>query len=397
MTNFEETKKQFILPKGLIYLDGNSLGPMPKNVPSEINTLLHEEWSNLLINGWNDAEWMFQPENLGNKISRIIGAEDNSVVVGETLSVRVFQALSSAIKDVGKRKIILTDSGNFPSDLYMAQGLVHLLNDQLEIRICAPEEVLDSLSDEIAILMLTDVDYRTGRRHDISVISKIAKDNGIVTIWDLAHSAGALNLNLKEWDIDYAVGCTYKYLNAGPGSPAFIYVNPKKINEVKPSLMGWLGHQKPFEFFHKYVPGKGINRMKIGTPPVLANAALAASLKIWDTVNMSELRSKSIDLSERLIRGLQKNCPNLKLASPINAEDRGSQVSFYFEHGYPAMQAIIEKGVIGDFRSPNIMRFGITPLYISKEDIDLAIEVISNVIQNSLWDRPKYKKQKFVT
>ena len=397
MTNFEETKKQFILPEGVVYLDGNSLGPMPKNVSDKLGNVLNDEWSKMLINGWNDAEWMFQPEYLGNKIARIIGAEENSVVVGETLSVRVYQALGSAIRDTNKRKIILTDSGNFPSDLYMAQGLLELLNGQFELRVCEPSEILKNLNEEIAILMLTDVDYRTGRRHDIAEINKNAKDNGIITIWDLAHSAGALNLKLKDWNVDYAIGCTYKFLNGGPGSPAFIYVNPKIIDMIKPSLMGWLGHKTPFDFSHKYIPGNGINRMKIGTPPVLANAALTASLQIWDTIDMDDLRSKSIELSERLINGLKNSCPNLKLASPTVAQDRGSQVSFYFKHGYPAVQAMIDKGVIGDFRSPNIMRFGITPLYISEKDIDLAIDIISTVIKNSLWDKPKYKKRKFVT
>jgi kynureninase len=351
----------------------------------------------MLINGWNDAAWMFQPEQLGNKISRIIGAENDCVVVGETLSVRVYQALSCALHETRKRKIILTDSGNFPSDLYMAQGLIELLNNQFELRICEPDKIHENLNSEIAVLMLTDVDYRTGRKHNIAKINKKAKDQGIITIWDLAHSAGALDLKLRDWDIDYAVGCTYKYLNAGPGSPAFIYVNPKKIDQVKPSLMGWLGHQSPFDFSLNYTPGKGINRMKIGTPPVLANAALAASLHIWDMVNMKDVRLKSIELSERFIGGLKNTCPNLKLASPIDAKKRGSQVSFYFENGYPAMQAIIASGVIGDFRSPNIMRFGITPLYILEKDIDLAVNIISDVLNKKLWDKPKYKKRKFVT
>ena len=397
MTNFEETKKQFILPEGMIYLDGNSLGPMPKNAPDKIHSVLTDEWSKMLINGWNDAAWMFQPEQLGNKISRIIGAENDCVVVGETLSVRVYQALSCALRETRKRKIILTDSGNFPSDLYMAQGLIELLKNQFELRICEPDKIHENLNSEIAVLMLTDVDYRTGRKHNIAKINKKAKAQGIITIWDLAHSAGALDLKLKDWDMDYAVGCTYKYLNAGPGSPAFIYVNPKKIDQVKPSLMGWLGHQSPFDFSLNYTPGKGINRMKIGTPPVLANAALAASLRIWDMVNMTDVRLKSIELSERFIGGLKNTCPKLKLASPTDAKKRGSQVSFYFENGYPAMQAIIESGVIGDFRSPNIMRFGITPLYILEKDIDLAVDIISDVLNKKLWDKPKYKKRKFVT
>ena len=279
----------------------------------------------------------------------------------------------------------------------MAQGLIELLKNQFELRICEPDKIHENLNNEIAVLMLTDVDYRTGRKHNIAKINKKAKDQGIITIWDLAHSAGALDLKLRDWDIDYAVGCTYKYLNAGPGSPAFIYVNPKKIDQVKPSLMGWLGHQSPFDFSLNYTPGKGINRMKIGTPPVLANAALAASLHIWDMVNMKDVRLKSIELSERFIGGLKNTCPKLKLASPTDAKKRGSQVSFYFENGYPAMQAIIESGVIGDFRSPNIMRFGITPLYILEKDIDLAVDIISDVLNKKLWDKPKYKKRKFVT
>ena len=267
MTDFAATKAMFHLPDGMTYLDGNSLGPLPRSVPARVGHTLADEWGEMVITGWNRAGWIDQPKRLGDAIGRLIGAEPGSVVVGDTLSIKVFQALAAALA-MTDRKVILSDSGNFPSDLYMAQGLVGALGGA-ELRVVDPEEVAGALSDEIGVLMLTEVDYRTGRRHDMAALTAQAHELGIVTLWDLAHSAGAFPVDLAGCRADFAVGCTYKYLNGGPGAPAFIYVAPRHAETATPILAGWLGHASPFAFEPDYRPGAGIDRMRVGTPPII--------------------------------------------------------------------------------------------------------------------------------
>ncbi|TNF88677.1 MAG: kynureninase [Gammaproteobacteria bacterium] len=397
MTDFATTKTQFHLPEGLIYLDGNSLGPLPKAATERVGTMMSAEWGEMLISGWNRAGWMEQPARVGDRIASLIGAPAGSVVMGDTLSIKVYQALASALELNAERGVVLSDSGNFPSDLYMADGLLRSLDRGHELRLCEPEAVADALDEDIAVLMLTEVDYRTGRLHDMHALTARAHELGILTIWDLAHSAGALPVDLANADADFAIGCTYKYLNSGPGGPAFIYVAPRLAEQVRPALCGWLGHEQPFAFDLDYRPGAGIERMRVGTPPVIQLTALEASLDIWDRVDMDDLRSKSIELSETFIQQVEAACPELRLASPRDSSQRGSQVSFYFEHGYAAMQALIARGVIGDFRAPDIMRFGITPLYIDLEDVHAAAAIIADVMGKRLWDRAEYYVQARVT
>ncbi len=343
------------------------------------------------------ASWMAQPTEYGDRSGRLIGAETGHVVLGDTLSIKVFQALAAAIDLVPDRKVIVTDSGNFPSDIYMAEGLIKSLGRGHELRVVAPEDVADHINDDLAVLMLTQVDYRTGRLHDMASLTAKAQAAGAVTVWDLAHTAGALAVDLKGCNADFAVGCTYKYLNAGPGAPAFIYVAPRHIDSCQPALSGWLGHEAPFAFDLDYRPGTGIERMRVGTPPVLQLAALDSALAIWDTVDMQALRDASITLTEQFIAGVEGACPMLTLASPRDPLKRGSQVSFVFEHGYAAMQACIAQNLIGDFRAPDIMRFGFTPLFIDASDVDRAIRIISDVMNNKRWDDPAYKKVSRVT
>ena len=397
MSDFFKTKSQFYLPKGIIYLDGNSLGPLPKKTQDRIQHTLNNEWGEMLVTGWNKAGWMDQPNEVGDRIAKLIGATSKTVTVGDTLSIKVFQALASATNYQKNRKVLLTDSSNFPSDIYAAQGLVNMLQDDHQVKIVSTDDLIDNINENVAAVFFTEVDYKTGRRYDAKKIIKAAKQNGSLVILDLAHSAGAIDTNLTELEVDLAVGCTYKYLNGGPGSPAFIYVNPNLINSLDPCLSGWLGHENPFDFSLKYDPASGIDRMRVGTPPVIAMAALEASLDIWETVNINDVRETSIQLTDQFIKGVEQKCPMLQLITPRLPENRGSQVSFSFEHGYAAMQACIERGVIGDFRAPDVMRFGFTPLFIDSQDVERAIETLAEIMSKDLWNDPKFQKRNKVT
>ena len=397
MSDFFKTKSQFYLPKGIIYLDGNSLGPLPKKTQDRIQHTLNNEWGEMLVTGWNKARWMDQPNEVGDRIAKLIGATSKTVTVGDTLSIKVFQALASATNYQMNRKVLLTDSSNFPSDIYAAQGLVNMLQDDHQVKIVSTDDLIDNINENVAAVFFTEVDYKTGRRYDAKKIIKAAKQNGSLVILDLAHSAGAIDTNLTELEVDLAVGCTYKYLNGGPGSPAFIYVNPNLINSLDPCLSGWLGHENPFDFSLKYDPADGIDRMRVGTPPVIAMAALEASLDIWETVNINDVRETSIQLTDQFIKGVEQKCPMLQLITPRLPENRGSQVSFSFEHGYAAMQACIELGVIGDFRAPDVMRFGFTPLFIDSQDVERAIETLAEIMSKDLWNDPKFQKRNKVT
>ena len=390
-------KHLFELPQGVIYLDGNSLGPLPKSVAPRISQMISQEWGEQLIRGWNYAGWMEQPLRVGNRIAALIGAAEGSVVVGDTLSIKVFQALSAALEMRPDRKVVLSDSGNFPTDLYMARGLLDTLDKGHELRIVAPGEVAANIDESIAAVMLTEVDYRTGRKHDMDAITRIAHERGAVVIWDLAHSVGAVPVDLARSNCEFAVGCTYKYLNGGPGAPAFVYVRPDIMAKVRPVLSGWLGHDAPFAFELDYRPAPGIERMRVGTPPVIQMTALEEALKIWDGVDMQALRQRSMDLSDLFIARVEAQCPQLTLASPRNAQERGSQVSFAFENGYAVVQALVDHGVIGDFRAPNIMRFGFTPLYIDKEDVERASDILQEILDKRLWDKPTYRQTNRVT
>ena len=397
MSDFLKTKSQFYIPEGIIYLDGNSLGPLTKKAQDRIQHTLNNEWGEMLITGWNKAGWMDQPNKVGDRIARLIGAASKTVTVGDTLSIKVFQALASAINFQKNRKVLLTDASNFPSDIYAAQGLINMLKADHKLKIVNTDNLVENINENVAAIFFTEVDYRTGRRYDAKKIIKTAKQNGALVILDLAHSAGAIDTNLTELDVDFAVGCTYKYLNGGPGSPAFIYVNPNLINSLEPCLSGWLGHENPFDFSLQYNPASGIDRMRVGTPPVIALAALEASLDIWETVNIKDVRETSIQLTDQFIKGVEQKCPMLQLITPRKPENRGSQVSFSFKHGYAVMQACIERGVIGDFRAPDVMRFGFTPLFVDSQDVERATEILAEIMSKDLWNDPKFQKRNKVT
>ena len=397
MTDFSRTKTLFHLPEGVIYLDGNSLGPLPVAARDRVARLLVDEWGKMLIRGWNQAGWMDQPGRIGDRIGRLLGAPPGTVVMGDTLSIKVYQALAAALELKPERRVVLSDSGNFPSDLYVAEGLIRSLGRGHEMRLVSPEDVAGALDERVAVLMLTEVDYRTGRKHDMARLTEVAHAAGALTIWDLAHSAGALPIDLTAVGADFAAGCTYKYLNGGPGAPAFIYVSPEHAGRVRPALSGWLGHEAPFAFDLDYRPGPGIVRMRVGTPPIIAFAALDAALDIWDEAAIEDVRARSVALSERFIAEVERRCPELVLASPRRAEERGSQVCFRSPDAWPVMQALIDRGVIGDFRAPDILRFGIAPLYLDTTDMEQAAAILSEIMADRLWDQPRYRQRQAVT
>jgi kynureninase len=397
MTDFAVTRALFHLPPGVIYLDGNSLGPLPRAAETRAAAVIREQWGERLIRGWNDAGWMALPTRVGDRIARLVGAPAGSVISGDTLSIKLFQALAAALALRPERRVVLSDSGNFPSDLYIAQSLLDSLGQGHELRVVAPEEVMDAIDEDVAVTMLTEVDYRTGRLHDMRALTARAHAAGAIALWDLAHSAGALPVDLTGADADFAVGCTYKYLNGGPGAPAFLYLAPRHAETARPILSGWLGHRAPFAFERDYSPAPGVERMRVGTPPVIALAVLDVALDIWDGVAMADLRAASIRLSQRFIAEVEARCPQLTLASPRDPHARGSQVSFAHPNAYAVMQALIARGVIGDVRAPDLLRFGFTPLYLGEEEVVRAVDILADILVTDAWDRPEHHARAAVT
>lgn len=398
LTDVLKSKKDaFSIPDGVIYLDGNSLGVLPKNVPDRIADVVREEWGTSLIRAWNTHSWIDLPARTGDRIARLIGAEKGTVVACDSTSVNVFKVLSAALSLRPERKVILSDNGNFPTDLYVASGLKQLLDKGHQLRVVDPEAVREAITEEVAAVMLTQVDYRTGRVHDMADLTRVAHDAGAIAIWDLAHSAGAIPVDLSGAGADFAVGCGYKYLNGGPGAPAFLYVAPEHQDKVTSPLTGWMGHEAPFAFDLDYRPVTGISRMTVGTPAILALSSLHAALEVFEDVDMADIRRKSVSLSELFIAEVEAKCPQLELASPRDPGARGSQVSFRFAEGYAVMQALIDRGVIGDFRAPDVMRFGFTPLYLSHQDIVDAVEILRDILETESWNRPEFKTRAKVT
>ncbi|MFK7866161.1 MAG: kynureninase [Alphaproteobacteria bacterium] len=403
-----DKKSSFHIPEGMIYLDGNSLGPLPKHAMLRVQQMMETQWGDQLIKAWNQSGWMDMPDRIGNRIAPLIGAPPDTVTMGDTLSIKIFQAMAAALRMRPDRKLILSDNGNFPTDLYMVQGLIdqmdHGLIDQMDqghiLKICDPQDVKQQIAEigsDLACLMLTHVDYRTGRLHDMNKITKLAQDHGAVVIWDLAHSAGALPVEIAHSNAEFAAGCTYKYLNGGPGAPAFIYVRPDIINQVKPVLSGWLGHRAPFDFDLDYKAATGIGRMRVGTPPIIQLAALDAALDIWDGVDLGLVRAKSIALSQCFIEQVACKLPDLVLASPADSAQRGSHISYYYDEGYAVIQALIAANIIADFRAPNMMRFGFAPLYLDERQIIAAVDALADIIHHRRWDQPKFKAKAKVT
>lgn len=389
----------FSIPEGLIYLDGNSLGVLPKSVPARVAEVAEKQWGESLIGSWNEHGWFALPRKVGDRIARLIGAAPGSVVAGDTISVNLFKLIGAAAKLNPSRRVILSDSGNFPSDLYVAQGFRDLLDDGYLLKVVAPEEVMEAIDESVAFTMITEVDYRTARLHDMKAVTARAHEKGALTIWDLAHSAGATPVDLSGAGADFAVGCTYKYLNGGPGAPAFLYVRPELQDRVSPPLAGWWGHADPFAFGLEYRPAPGIARNQCGTQPILSMAALDAALDVWDDVDMSVLRRKSAALCQTFIDLAESRCAahGVKVAGPREMSQRGSHVSIHHAQGYAVMQALIAAKVVGDFRSPDMMRFGFTPLYTSFAEVWDAVDILARILDQRVWDQPQFLARKAVT
>ena len=394
---FAKTRALFELPAGVIYLDGNSLGPMMTRARARVLREIDESWGRELIRAWNSAGWIDLPARVGDKIAKLIGAPAGSVIAADSTSINLYKALIAALRLAPTRKLILSDNGNFPTDLYIAEGVVATLGAGYRLKVVGPEDVEAAIDGEVAVLMLTQVDYRTGRLHDMARLTEKARALGIVTVWDLAHSAGAFPVDLTACGVDFAVGCGYKYLNGGPGAPAFIYARPDLQSQAAAALSGWMGHAAPFDFDLSYRPAPNIDRLRSGTPSVLSMACLDAALDAFDSVEMAQVRARSIKLSEAFRARVEALCPQLTLASPRDPAARGSQISFRFANGYAAMQALIARGVIGDFRAPDIMRFGFTPLYVSLSDVLAAAEIIAEVMNRRAWDKPEFLSRNKVT
>ncbi|WP_366658294.1 kynureninase [Fodinicurvata sp. EGI_FJ10296] len=390
-------RERFDLPEGVIYLDGNSLGPLPRGVSDRVAATVADQWGTSLIRGWNDHAWMDLPTTVGDKIARLIGAPAGSVVAGDSTSINVFKALSAALRLRPGRTTILSDTGNFPTDLYVAQELAALLGSGYQLETVTPDAVESRIDADVAVVMLTEVDYRTGRRHDMKALTRAAHAAGALIIWDLAHSAGAFPVHLQDCGADFAVGCGYKYLNGGPGALAFLFVAPEHQAHLRPAIAGWMGHDAPFAFDPDYRPAPDIRRMQVGTPPILAMAALDAALDVFADVDMEAVRRKSVALCNLFIDEVERRCPQLELVTPREADRRGSQVSFRTPEGYAMMQALIAHGVIGDFRAPDIMRFGFTPLYLRYHDVIAAAEMLERVVNERLWDQEQFRHRRKVT
>jgi len=392
-------RQKFVLPKGVIYLDGNSLGPQPVGVGERLASVVKDEWGEDLIKSWNLHGWMDLPKRVGNKIGQLICAGEDNVIAADSTSVNLFKVLAAALSLRPDRKTVLSDTGNFPTDLYIAQGLTHLLKGQVELKVVPAGEIEDHLDETVAVLMLTQVDYRSGTLFDMKHMTEKAHDKGALALWDLSHSAGALPVDVTGCDVDFAVGCGYKYLNGGPGAPAFLYVHPKHQDQVFPPLSGWLGHEAPFAFDTDYRPADGIARQICGTPGILGMSALDTALDVFQGLDMDLIRHKSNKLTELFIDLVEDKCEEhgFELVTPKAPSQRGSQVSFRHPQGYAIMQSLIDHGVIGDFRKPDILRFGFAPLYTGYGETWEAAETLYEIMETQTWDRPEYHEMKAVT
>ena len=390
-------RELFALPAGVIYLDGNSLGALPKSVAPRLSRAVEHEWGVGLIRSWNDADWYPAPQRVGNRIAKLIGAVDGEVVCADSTSVNLFKVLVAALRMRPGRTRIVGERGNFPTDAYVASGVAELMS--AEFVALEPDDVLAAIDERTAIVSLTHVNYKTGRVYDMAGITRRAHEVGALVVWDLCHTAGALPCDLNGNDVDFAVGCGYKYFNGGPGAPAFVFVAQRHQDAVRQPLTGWHGHARPFEFTQDYAPGSGIDRMLVGTASQLGLIALEQALSAFDGVDMQQLRRKSELMTDLFIRLTDQELAGygFGLASPRAVAQRGSQVSLTHPEGYAIMQALIARGVIGDFRAPDILRFGFAVLYLSFAEVGRAVAVLKEVMATEAWNTPEFRARKAVT
>jgi kynureninase len=391
-------REEFRLPENVIYMDGNSLGALPRRTPERLSRIVEEEWGRSLIRSWNDHDWIRYPRRVGDRIAKLVGAEPGEVVAADSTSVNLFKLLGAAIGLRPDRSVVLSERENFPTDLYVAQGLTSLLGEK-ELRLVPRSDLPRALDSRVSVVTLTHVDFRSGEVHDMSGFTRRCHEQGALVVWDLSHSAGALPLALDDDEVDFAVGCGYKYLNGGPGAPAYLYVAKRHQHAIRPPLSGWMGHEAPFAFDTDYRPAPGIERHLCGTPAILAMAALEVGVEILGRADMTEVRQKSKRMGDLFLRLVEERCSSFGLepACPLDADRRGSQVSLRHPEGYPIMQALIAEGVIGDFRAPDILRFGFTPLYLRYADVWDAVEILRRVLEAGTFRRPEFQTRQLVT
>lgn len=393
-------REQFHLPEGVAYLDGNSLGALPKATPDRIARTVQEEWGEGLIRSWNPvesggADWIGAPTRVGNAIAPLIGAREGEVIACDSVSVNLFKLIGAALQMRPGRTVVLSEPGNFPTDLYMIEGLERQgLAEQSLVQRDAMEEALD---EDVALLLLTHVHYKSGAMFDMARLTRAAHDAGALVLWDLSHSAGAVELDLTGCQADFAVGCGYKYLNGGPGAPGFAYAAQRHHAEIAQPLSGWMGHARPFAFSDDYEPAPGIERLLAGTPPILGLAALEEGVRVMGGAGMAALAAKSRSLSEFMRGAMASHVPELACVSPADPLHRGSQLSFRHDHAFELCQALIARGVVGDFRDPDILRFGFAPAYVTHADCARAVTDLRAILDSGEWREDRFAQRSRVT
>lgn len=397
-------KERFELPASTIYLDGNSLGAKPKGALEHAAKVIEEEWGNGLIGSWNTAGWWNLPTQLGDKLAAVVGADSGELIVTDTTSLNVFKALAAAVslqrEAHPERRLIIAERESFPTDLYMIQGFIKSFGEGYSLALIdEPEDLATIGADDIAVVILSHANYRSGYLHDMQATNQLLHDRGALVIWDLCHSAGAVPISLKADNSDFAIGCTYKYLNGGPGSPAFLWANPRHLLKADQPLSGWWGHAKPFDMAQNYAPANNIRRYLCGTQSIVSLSLIRCGLDMFAEVSMQQLRRKSLALTDLFIALVEQECGDhgLRLVTPRNHHYRGSHVSLRHAEGYAIVQALIARGVIGDYREPEVMRFGVTPLYLSHEDIWNAVQQLKQVLDSREWDQARFQARSEVT
>ena len=388
-------RDRFALPADTIYLDGNSLGCLPKDTPARIAEVVAEEWGRDLIGSWNTADWIVMPQRIGGKIAPLIGAAPHEVIVCDSVSVNLFKLIAAALQMQPGRKTVLSEPGNFPTDLYMIEGLEK--QGLATRRLAERDRILEALDEDVALLLLTHTHYKTGEVFDMAELTRAAHDKGVLVLWDLSHSVGAMPVDLDGCEADFAVGCGYKYLNGGPGAPAFAYVAERHHASLSQPLTGWMGHAKPFEFLDDYAPAPGTDRLLCGTPPILALAALEVGVDLIAEIGVERLFAKSQALSEFFRECLSERGISLELVSPEDPDRRGSHLSFRHENAYAVSQALIARGVVGDFRDPDILRLGFAPAYLRFEDMADAARTLADILATGEGKRAEFSERSAVT
>jgi kynureninase len=389
----------FVVSDGIVYLGSNSLGPLPREAPARLQEVAAQQWGQDLVRGWTTHDWIGAPQRVGDKIARLVGAGPGEVMVSDSTSVNLFKMLSAACRLRPGRSVVLTEPGNFPNDLYVAQGFQALSSGRIGLHLVPADQIEAAIDEQVAVVLLTHVHYKSSAVHDMARITARAHAQGALTLWDLSHSAGAVPVDLNAAQADFAVGCGYKYLNGGPGAPAFLFVAQRHQVAAVTPITGWMGHARPFDFVDDYAPAPGIGRFLAGTPPILGIAALEVGVDLMLRADSRRRVDKSRALTELFVALVESRCAGqgLQLASPRDATARGSHVAFRHPQGYAVMQALIARGVIGDFRAPDLMRFGFSALYNRHTDAWHAAETLREVLQTAVWDQPELRQRHAVT